>query len=721
MHAIMFRSGRLSRSWLVSGLLCWAGFVQGGPGAALTVSPVGVSNTYTGAITLSIAGLTNGETVRIDKYFDANTNGVIDAGDWLVQSFALTDGQAPMVIGGVTNSYVPCDLNPTNGILRMQMSFPTAGIEQQVVGKYYYRLSSPTGRFQPSISAFSVSNTLYTQCFTGKVQCGGTNVPYAGVLVFNGGGHGGPIAGTVADGAGSYSIQVASGTYQLWAFKSNYVCDMNAAATLTVSAGVTVTNNLSLIQATRCMSGRCVDAANAGLGLPGMLLCPQSQNGLIAIGFTDTNGVFSVPVTADNWNANMDNEEFVFSGYVGPNDGPSVDLTTGSVSGVTIALPKVTALIYGRVTDNLGSPIPGVFVNANDDDNHNVDAITDANGSYVIGALGGLDNDAWQIEIENSGSNYMFSMPAFNWNGGTNISAGVAAQVNFTALWTPNTVSGSLKDNSGNPIANIGINASANINGTNYQNYADTDATGHYSINVANGQWWLNIDNNSGDRDGLPSVYICPNGQAVTIQNVNATVNLVVAIAYACITNNRVIAITGCTGFMGAEMILPGVINGLPVTGIQQGAFSNYCNLTSITIPFGMTNIGGAAFCNCANLAAVYFAGNAPAGVGGNAFFNDSHVVLYYLPGTTGWGAPIGGLTPVLWNPQAHNLGIQANCFGFDVTGPANATVVVEACTNLLQPVWLSLASLTLTNGAADFRDSFWTNQSACFYRFRAP
>ena len=82
--------------------------------AAVTfsVTPATVSNTYNGVITLQVNGLTNTETVAVQKFIDLNTNGVIDDTDWLVQQFKLTDGQAGMVIGGVTNFNVPATPTP---------------------------------------------------------------------------------------------------------------------------------------------------------------------------------------------------------------------------------------------------------------------------------------------------------------------------------------------------------------------------------------------------------------------------------------------------------------------------------------------------------------------------------------------------------------------------------------------------------------------------------
>ncbi len=83
-----------------------------------------MSNTYPGQITLQVSGLTAGGTVVVQKFLDLNTNGVIDASDWLVQQFNMTDGQAGMVIGGVTNFNVPGDTDGTaNEQITAKMNF----------------------------------------------------------------------------------------------------------------------------------------------------------------------------------------------------------------------------------------------------------------------------------------------------------------------------------------------------------------------------------------------------------------------------------------------------------------------------------------------------------------------------------------------------------------------------------------------------------------------
>jgi hypothetical protein len=81
--------------------------------------------------------------------------------------------------------------------------------------------------------------------------------------------------------------------------------------------------------------------------------------------------------------------------------------------------------------------------------------------------------------------------------------------------------------------------------------------------------------------------------------------------------------------------------------------------------------------------------------------------------------------TSVLWNPQVQtsdaSFGVRTNRFGFNITGTSGLVVVVEACTNLANPIWSSVGTNTLTGGSSYFSDPQWTNYPGRFYRLRSP
>ncbi|HLX96617.1 MAG TPA: leucine-rich repeat protein [Verrucomicrobiae bacterium] len=168
------------------------------------------------------------------------------------------------------------------------------------------------------------------------------------------------------------------------------------------------------------------------------------------------------------------------------------------------------------------------------------------------------------------------------------------------------------------------------------------------------------------------------------------------------VTNIGVGAFAGCSNL--TNVTIPGT-----VSDIGGGAFSSCANLAQVTIGDGVNRLGYAAFSDNANLQAVYFQGNAPTFLDANGPFNGANAAaakIYCLPGTAGW------------NPQMQtgdgNFGVKTNQFGFDVSCNNNLSVIVEACTNLNQPVWLPVAT---NQGSFYFSDSQWMNYPVRFYR----
>ena len=332
----------------------------------------------------------------------------------------------------VTNFNVPGDLTPADGAITAQLYPALSGVSQLTVAQYAFRLSSPAGHFAPLTNLFNVTNSAYAQSFTGNVVCNGTNVPHALVYLLT------PpaspnstlIAGALADVNGAYRLNAPPGTYLLSAVKGGFVAAAGSGPVLALGANATINTNLSLLPATCSISGRFVDAANTNAGLPLVNVKAATANGLVTVGWTDGDGNFTLPATTNWWVVLGDSQNLDFQGYLGLQSLTLVNATAGSVAGVTIALARGTALVYGTVKDAQSHPLAGVRLSGNQNDGTGPyvgDATTDQNGNYAMSV-----NDAgvWSVGI--SGNNPAFSN--YVWSAGlgdTTFTNGQAVRQDF--------------------------------------------------------------------------------------------------------------------------------------------------------------------------------------------------------------------------------------------------------------------------------------------------
>jgi hypothetical protein len=214
--------------------------------------------------------------------------------------------------------------------------------------------------------------------------------------------------------------------------------------------------------------------------------------------------------------------------------------------------------------------------------------------------------------------------------------------------------------------------------------------------------------------DNLTNVTIPDSVTSIGAEAFGDCVNLTSVTIPGSVTSIGVVAFTGCSSLTNAT-----IENGVTIIG--NAAFQGTA-LTSVTIPRSVTIIGLEAFNGCNSLTSVYFTGNAP---GVNSAFPGDLAIVYYLPGTTGWGTPLfDGLPTAPWflpNPQILNFepgfGVQPGGFGFTISWATNVSVVVQATTNLANPVWIPMSTSPLTGGTSYFSDPQWTNYPERFYR----
>jgi hypothetical protein len=220
-----------------------------------------------------------------------------------------------------------------------------------------------------------------------------------------------------------------------------------------------------------------------------------------------------------------------------------------------------------------------------------------------------------------------------------------------------------------------------------------------------------------GGKDGS---YTVPNSVASIGESVFASCASLPSITIPnSVTNIGGVAFYNCTS-------LASVMIGNSVVSIGYEAFRGCTSLTSVTIPNSVLSIESYAFEECANLTSVYFKGDAPS-VGLIVFSGSDAATVYYLPGTTGWGATFAERPTALWVlpypvilTTTPSFGIQTDGFGFTISWATNIPVVVEASTSLANPSWFPVSTNTLTDGWAYFSDPDWKNYSSRFYRVRS-
>ena len=496
-HSIAGRS-RLFRA------LVFLGAIGAAPGlfaASVMVSPTTVFNDRVGPVSLTISGIAAGQTVLVERFFDRNGNGTVDAEDSLIFSSRVTDGQLP-IIGGVRNPNVPGDDDgATNGAIRVDLSFP--GVDRvfaSTVGRFIFRVSDPSSVFAPVSAIFEVQQHVLPQGVSGRVTAASGGAPLAGALMLLAPASGDPIAAIQTDANGNYSLSAPPGSYFVFAIRDGFVSD-RAAGAVTVAANQFATRNLALASAGFVVSGRVSDSGN-GAALAGIFIVAQSTSNLFAGGFSDAAGNYSFSLTADQWRFAPADNQVAQIGYVGTSD---VTATTNASGALTLnfPVPRATALIYGNARSS-GNPVLDLRIEANDQ-GHLYAALGytfPPLGNYAVAVLAGT----WSVGPDSD------SLITRGFTGGSgqqvNLSAGQALQVDFNLDAVTAHLRGQIKDDAGAPIPHIAIVVSPvpqNQSGAD-SIYPETDANGNFDAGVRGGTWNIALECNQAQERGYVDV-----------------------------------------------------------------------------------------------------------------------------------------------------------------------------------------------------------------------
>jgi hypothetical protein len=287
---------------------------------------------------------------------------------------------------------------------------------------------------------------------------------------------------TVTDTNGYFTIYALPDTYTVQiAAAPGFVSDQNL--TVTVPCGQMVTDNVAVPAATLTLSGTVFDLSSAK-GIPGIAVTAKTTNNLNVAAFTDTNGNYTLPVTANTqWRVRVYQAMLSQAGYVAYANRTSVSVGSVNVSGINFRFPPATALIHGTVTDDSGNPVIGTEILSQDaaPPSYEADGSSFApDGSYALGVIGG----SWTLG-QAPDQLALFGL-AGQTNTNVNILDGQVMQANFVCVRTNfPTLSSPSHPSAGQ--------AQFLLNGLGAQNYLI-----QYSTNLGSTNWSSLLTTNGG-------------------------------------------------------------------------------------------------------------------------------------------------------------------------------------------------------------------------------
>ncbi|WP_170266493.1 carboxypeptidase regulatory-like domain-containing protein [Brevifollis gellanilyticus] len=446
-------------------------------------------------VVVSVTNLTPGGSAIVERFLDVDGDSTLDAGEFLIERFTVTDGQVT-TIGGVRNTNIPGDEDlAANGQMTIHLRSASGPELGRGAGSQIVRVSSPTAAFTTINRTLTFTQPNHAQSISGTVRDGASNaVPFAFVVLLeNSDDDAEFVQAVAANASGQYSINAPVGSYQVLAVKNGFVSDMGAAPTVALPAGATPTQNVTLTAATTSISGKVADAATS-TGLPGVQLFAQSMTGLVTLLSTNANGNYSAQVVPGQWQLEAADASLSRLGYVIPdNEGhASADTSSAAATNVNINLNKATALIYGTVKDQSNTAVNGVQVEANDNDQMatGFGVSVAPNGSYAAGVLAGT----WSVGVlpETLPAGYAGAGP------GTEVTviAGQALEANLVVSAVTAHLRGQIRDDTGAPIPNITLvlqKLPITPSGAG-SSYPSTDANGNFDLGVYAGTWNIALE-----------------------------------------------------------------------------------------------------------------------------------------------------------------------------------------------------------------------------------
>lgn len=318
------------------------------------------------------------------------------------------------------------------------------------------------------------------------------------------------LSGGLTDGTGSYSLSVPAGTFEVRAL-SEFTSQLGYVGyeegNIVTAGSTPITLDFTALKATSAVYGRVTDQNGAPISDLKIRARQRTAASLEANGRTTPEGDYVLALTPGDWEIQTDGADAL--GF----RSETFNISVGSNSAVltNFTLGRITAHVRGRVVDANGVGISGVFFhghfgNSNDGSSG---MTTSEDGSFDISVWGG----EWYFHIGDDAN----ARGLIDFQYKLTVVDGVDQTITFIVAAPSGSISGFVRNSSGQGLPAISVFASASINGVIYQSSTNTDASGHYALPVINGSWSLSVT-----CDDFFPTYNCPMGTFLTINNNNA-------------------------------------------------------------------------------------------------------------------------------------------------------------------------------------------------------
>jgi hypothetical protein len=475
---------------------------------SLGVAPSAINADYSGSVALTVGTIDPvGSELLIEQFVDANQNGIIDAGDYPVRTFKVTDGIAS------ANPNVQGDEDGTdNGVASITLNYRLVNDLYHAPGSYVFRVSNGA---ETAITPFTVTPVTYSQSVSGTVVA--DTLPLAGALVRIQDKWQRPVAWTVADAAGSYTVGIRSpGDYLITPIAYGY-SSVSTLSPVNLASGQSLTGHtLSLTTGTAHITGTVKAVNNDPVG---GVWVQATSNAYTGFAITSLDGSYDLLLPVGEYHvapvpdATVPNPSA--KGYLAYNASSQLVNLQSDTSGIDFQLGSADILVTGTVSTPTGTPMSGLPIQARlttpTATNESVSfTASDSAGNYAVAVASGSN---WNISLEDKAAQPIgFIGTRINDFSTSNSLTGN----NLTAQNVTGVIRGTVVGTSGTPLGNVDVqlrNADSSIT-----LHMRTAGDGAYSFGVFGGDWFVNaLIERNGTRPIGEQTATLQNGETATI------------------------------------------------------------------------------------------------------------------------------------------------------------------------------------------------------------